>query len=241
MLLLANYWASYPSLRVQWVSKLPTHHIAGYVMSLSSQSYLSGALEQFLILLEMLQMAHKMWTDPTNDSYMGLTGFSVPAKPINQCPTCKQVKTNQPIAHLWAGKTNKPMSHLWAGKNQSTNVPPVSRWKPINQWWLTCEQVKPINQWLTCEQVDWSNKSKSQHRAHWCIVLVWVIKPRVLVRVRRCPVAAAHIAQEKHGCDNVEHETGLTTSLYLIPLIRHKVRPPDWHSSWWLWHLHSCH
>jgi len=123
--------------------------------------------------------------------------------PVSQCLTCK------------------PLSHLQA------NVSPVSQC-------LTCKplshlqaNVSPVSHCLTCEQVNRSNQSKSERTAHWRIVLVWVIKLTVLVRVGRRPVADTDKTEKKHRRYDVEREIRLTTSLYLIPLVGNEVRSPD--------------
>jgi len=50
---------------------------------------------------------------------------------------------------------------------------------------------------------------------------------KVPVRIGRCPVAETDKAQEKQGRDDVEYEICLTTGLYLVPFICHKVCSPN--------------
>jgi len=79
---------------------------------------------------------------------------------------------------------------------------------------------------LTCEKVDRSNESKSELRAHWCVVLVRVVKTMSLIWVGRSPVAEANEAQKEDGCYHVKREICLTICLEFVPLVGNKIRPP---------------
>ena len=65
---------------------------------------------------------------------------------------------------------------------------------------------------------------------------------KVLVWIGRCPVAKTDETQEKQGRDDVEYEICLTTGLYLVPFICHKVCSPNRHrTGWWLQCLDNIH